>query len=376
MGKKLGGNRHGLKQNKVAKKNKPSSAEELQIDEIPLTQLPTYNQKKSRGRPSSISDKELGFRRLEIQKRLEEHWGEIAWPCVQARRPEDIRKAFAILTPGNSTSGRLIQCLTSPSFEMIFPETLPQTRKRYAQAAAQARQIEEQLDQLTKKLSQLERAKAELTNPHASKLASVKRVLKNLKYVDSQIEDYQGREKNLKSAHIQARAIEDSVFGELELKQSAFARNEVLNFLKSKRYALTPKNFAFAIAGLPFMGWRQSMKRSIKLAGQFGDWPVHPTYQCFMAFQHMLHHKRPRSWEGVAALMKKEIAHLPKGHREAKTFLSENMPWLKEALRKLNRKSLITRKIPYVLAAAFWKAVVHPKSDQDLVFGYADLSDN
>jgi hypothetical protein len=46
--------------------------------------------------------------------------------------------------------------------------------------------------------------------------------------------------------------------------EAHFARTEFLRFLKSKRYRLKPLNIANALAGLPYIGWRQSAKRCKK----------------------------------------------------------------------------------------------------------------
>jgi hypothetical protein len=43
-----------------------------------------------------------------------------------------------------------------------------------------------------------------------------------------------------------------------------FARREVLRFCNSHRYRLNPLSVANAMAGLPFIGWRQSAKRCRK----------------------------------------------------------------------------------------------------------------
>jgi hypothetical protein len=42
---------------------------------------------------------------------------------------------------------------------------------------------------------------------------------------------------------------------------AGFARSELVDFCRSPRYSLTPLNAANALAGLPFIGWRQSAKR-------------------------------------------------------------------------------------------------------------------
>jgi hypothetical protein len=44
-------------------------------------------------------------------------------------------------------------------------------------------------------------------------------------------------------------------------EEAHFAQLELLRFILSLRYSLIPINFANAMAGLPYMGWRQSFKR-------------------------------------------------------------------------------------------------------------------
>lgn len=46
--------------------------------------------------------------------------------------------------------------------------------------------------------------------------------------------------------------------------EAHFARNELLDFCRSKRYRLTPLDVANALAGLPFIGWRRSADRCRK----------------------------------------------------------------------------------------------------------------
>lgn len=302
-----------------------------------------------------------------MQSKLEEHWGEVAWACMHSRTPEDIRKAFTIFRPWNTTSGRLLECLTRASFEKVTATAVAVSRQKYWQARQIAQECGERYNQTTKKVEQLERAKNELLNPPRSNPPSAREATKNLLYVNDEITKHLVEAERLKSELDQARTEEDSLYEELQIRESAFARNEVLNFLRSKRYALTPKKFALAIAGLPYMGWRQSMKRTTKLAEGSEDWPTRPAYEYFLAFQYMLKGRRPHTWEGVAKLLNKEIPRLPRIHHKAKADLIENGPWLREALMTLKREPIVTRKLPFVLSTAFWNAVVRPKTDMDMV---------
>jgi len=45
---------------------------------------------------------------------------------------------------------------------------------------------------------------------------------------------------------------------------ASFAQEQLLDFLEKHRYRLTPERIANALAGLPFIGWRQSAKKFVK----------------------------------------------------------------------------------------------------------------
>ena len=47
--------------------------------------------------------------------------------------------------------------------------------------------------------------------------------------------------------------------------EAPFARQELFRFLKSKRYEVTPLALANAAAGLPYMGWRHSMRKNAEV---------------------------------------------------------------------------------------------------------------
>ena len=76
--------------------------------------------------------------------------------------------------------------------------------------------------------------------------------------------------------------------------EAGFARKEILSFLKSKRYELTPLHLANAIAGLPYMGWRQSMRRSSKRPSKSAN-GLH--FQIFKALRLITANARERNSE-------------------------------------------------------------------------------
>ena len=75
------------------------------------------------------------------------------------------------------------------------------------------------------------------------------------------------REKAHSFAVEYARQLQDSL-DELKEEQrsrgSYISQSELLEFIVRKRYKLTPLSISNAIAGLPFIAWRQSTARCIK----------------------------------------------------------------------------------------------------------------
>ena len=83
---------------------------------------------------------------------------------------------------------------------------------------------------------------------------------------------------------IRARALAEAEQRRLQLEQkqrtleariaeeeAGFAQQELMRFILEGRYELTPLNLANAMAGLPYMAWRQSFKRCMAWECSFAN---------------------------------------------------------------------------------------------------------
>jgi hypothetical protein len=68
----------------------------------------------------------------------------------------------------------------------------------------------------------------------------------------------QSHQTQLREEHAQLKM-------QLEASRASFAKSELVRFCRSYRNRLNPRRIANALAGLPFVGWRQSAKRCIQL---------------------------------------------------------------------------------------------------------------
>ena len=57
----------------------------------------------------------------------------------------------------------------------------------------------------------------------------------------------------------------ESLRAKLKNLEACYAEIEVFKLIQSRNYRLTPQTFANAMAGLPYIGWRQSLKRCAKI---------------------------------------------------------------------------------------------------------------
>jgi hypothetical protein len=79
--------------------------------------------------------------------------------------------------------------------------------------------------------------------------------------VEEQIAKRAERFAEAEAKYNAAKSREERMDQSLKDGETYFTRAEFVRFLKSRRYRLTPLNVADALAGLPLIGWRHSVKR-------------------------------------------------------------------------------------------------------------------
>jgi len=209
----------------------------------PLTAI--RDERRRRGRPFSLPDAELWKRRDQFAHMLGRFWGVVGWELQQAKRLEDIESVFAQLI---KFSDELRPFLCAPT---------------HTADGIQLRLRRKEVDECSQKL-----------NAVSGILEEQRRALQ---IAETALRQCRGTEKETRGqAELQLRAhrfqaIEEEhrrIAGEcervhrcLEHEEGYFAQSELLDFIRSGRYSPTPENFAGAMAGLPFMSWRQSAIR-------------------------------------------------------------------------------------------------------------------
>jgi hypothetical protein len=144
--------------------------------------------------------------------------------------------------------------------------------------------------------------------------------------------------------------------------EAYFARAEFVRFLRSHRYRLTPLNVANALAGLPYIGWRQSAKRCRKHEARGANGGA---MQIFNTIRRIV-----QSCTRKSELIKHAERWL-KAHSGTKSFgvleLRKDFYYLRWSIKTVLETGSRRRELPYAIAREYWKRKSTP-SNVDLLF--------
>jgi hypothetical protein len=124
---------------------------------------------------------------------------------------------------------------------------------------------------------------------------------------------------------------------QLKTLEAAFARHELFRFLKSRRYELTPLSLANAAAGLPYMGWRHSMRKNAEVPSIAANGSA---YQLFKAVRYLAGVANKKTEREFIADFRENIPSLPSRYRSPREELAEKWLLLELAIRKAYRMYL------------------------------------
>jgi hypothetical protein len=306
--------------------------------------------RKRRGPRTLLSDQEILARREEWAKVFEGLWGEIGWELKRCKKETDILRA---LSPLNQI--HFIRDLASVFFyeskEPVSAATVRKVRAKLVSVQLRCLDVEVSKQQA---LEELERMNAAITQAPPSMLRLIKLA----------------RKRQRKEA---ARALREwrelsrlqkELLARLKGLEAGFARQEVLRFCKEKRYELSPLNLANAVAGLPYMGWRRSMGRTIKYPSMFGNGLE---YQIFKVIRFIAENAKRHSENVFIAEFRERIPGLPNRYRAARDEIAERWFYLERALRQALRNKPRPRAIPFEITKHYFRQFRSPRSQVEII---------
>ena len=307
---------------------------------------------KSMGRATPLTDAQLTNRRDQLVQFLEAAWGQIGYDLRRVRTPQGIPKVLARVEAGG-----------------YQPLLAPFVRASGAKPdAANIRAIRRQIGKLneaTYKAYEKHRRTAEALSQAAMAVNQCSKA--NLKTLKKELARCKRQAKRTNARYSTLNQEANALRADLESVEAAYAQSELLNMVRSKRYSYTPLNLADGMAGLPFMGWRQSASRCYREDMlQMKLYPEQRTQRCtfanglwytlFLMIQKVV--EPQKSSPRIASELARAIARMGDPKKQyVKDFLVENWFFLKRVIQVEHKNSSYSKSLPYRIKAAFQKQV-------------------
>ena len=307
-----------------------------------LASAPERESKPRRGRPESIDVGRLWGAREALLGLFEATWHEIGSDLPYLKSPEEVLTA---LSPWESRRHHhyVVQTLLRPSTIRAGSKQLRVLRLRLGEVTSRIRDAYEALGKCTELFEKAFRI------PTAGCTENQREVIFD-KIKERAIALARAGAEYLELQSRQAQMTEHLLDSE-----ASFARAEFVRFCRSDRYRLKPLSTANAIAGLPFITWRQSTKRcrQMKRTSVKGQ-----TYEIFEIIQRIVNSNTRRS---------QLVSHAERYLRKARSNewdgiaeLRKNWYYLNRAIRTCLDQPTRSPKLPYVIATEYWKRKNHP----------------
>lgn len=216
--------------------------------------LTGFSEELEFGRPELINDCELTSTRDELAFALGQNWALVGWDLQRANTLRDIRTAL-----------KRVRGINCKALEVFRRRLALETEKSEINAVT-LQPIRKQLDEIR------ERSRATFLELRAKRqqFENIDRVLTKLDHPDKYLVRALRDEKEADLVQLESKWRNwqiscDSLEFRLEQMNALFAQSQLLDFIKSKRHRLTPLNLATAMAGIPYVAWRQSRRRCLQL---------------------------------------------------------------------------------------------------------------
>jgi hypothetical protein len=255
------------------------------------------------GRPSLNRDSLLG-RRDSLLGALSSWWAEMGWQLTRATTREELREAFK---PLEGTASRdLIAYFLHPTLASASAREIRLMRKEHNKEIRRRSEAQTFRERCVDACREVEWAMGEAK---PEQIEIVQRTFSKRR------EQCQKALSELEAARV-AESTRDE---ELADKQSGFAQDELLKFIKKRfikgRHAKNPLNLANAMAGLPsynwgpFLGVWYSFGQCSTLGCQ--QWPLF-SFQVFKTIEQMWKRSQRASSVSPVELFRQQIRALPK----------------------------------------------------------------
>jgi hypothetical protein len=292
-----------------------------------------------RGPRTPLTDEQLHTIRDQFVQIFEGGWAEIGWNLQRCKKPEDLIQIFSPLAESRSWIAEPVAIFCRRSSETPSRVILGKVRGELRNLAEPRRESE---DSMRIAIEQLQQVNWALMQAKGRSRRIVKQARKQRRKVAWKI------------------ALQDRILikGErllstrLKSLEASFARQELFRFLKSKRYEVVPANLANAVAGLPHMGWRQSMRRCKKKASGLVNGQ---RIQTFKSIRYLVAGARKKSENLFVRDFREGVIFLPSRYGVPRNELADNWFYFERAIRRAYRAKPHPKSLPFVITKLYFE---------------------
>ncbi len=266
---------------------------------------------------------------------LEHYWGQIGYELSQATTTAHICDAFSFFPDPQRSQFQFFSrsCSTSA-------KTLEQRRRRrqYDEVSEQARLAREAEEKCRNSLN------VALSALQVAQGTSQQQAMEHERGVRARaLAEAEQRRIHLED---QQRTLSERIADEA----AGFAQTELLRFILDRRYELTPINFANAMAGLPYMAWRQSFKRCMRWDCPIANSVVYREFKLISACL-----RSGVKAQSLAERMRLYLQRkkLDKETRDPVAQLKQNWYYLRKAIERIEKEKHPADAIPFRIMAEY-----------------------
>ncbi len=303
---------------------------------------------RSKGRPVSITDDHLLNNRDSLHSLIDCTWGNVGGQLDEKLRLSEVPD---VLQSWKSYEDLyIVKALLRPSESSAMKSV--------------------ELSALRKQASQLD-IRIDETD---SKIRALRTQLERLQRIQPDVADSVERTRLIADSLSQGRTliqkrdltiIERTELQErLDIYQAHFCKTQLVRFCRSGRYRLTPLNVANALAGLPFIEFRQSLRRT-------NQWPRKEEgmgYETYLIFRRILNSSKP---EKLQANARRWIEHPDSKVSHVVLDLRRNWYYVSCAITSVLAEKVHSKQRPYAMLREYTNRKNNP-SEIDRILANAD----
>lgn len=324
------------------------------------------NGDKHGGKPAAIDDETLFSRRDGFIDLLVYAWGDVGWELRHAHTPGRLVAVFTSLAPPAYLQHLLTPFVRTTEGRATAAD-VRKTRNALQNANAEAYDLTQRIRPLAESVHESAALLSQLSAEHADAIrAEHQRRLLEHEPLRRQLDTLEHERTALQSV--------------LTDQEASYAQDELLRFLETRKYAHNPRNLAYAMAGLPYIGWWQSFRRCEGQSSAY--WPSH-RYQIFEMIAKCC---RPdASKQAILDCLRRAVLAIDLHDRSRdrrdhtrmalRDELSTNWRYLRQAVEETDIAEVDSACVPYRVFSAYLKNIARPQTVEERILASSEQLD-